>query len=76
MEVERFCITFIVVIQYTWIAADKQSDKELFSMRLLKTDLSNLTDTVFILVYSYLIQLLLCFTQVCEKTQKSSKVSY
>lgn len=59
-----------------WSAGDKQSDKELFSMRLLKTDLSSLTDTVFILVCSYLIQLLLCFTQVCEKTQKSSKVSY
>jgi len=36
-------------------------------MHLLRTDLSNLTDTVFILVCSSLIELLLCFTQKCEK---------
>lgn len=43
-------------------------------MYLQRTDLSNLTDTVFVLPCFYLIQQLLGFTQMYEKPQKSLKV--
>lgn len=37
-------------------------------------DLFNVTDIGFIFLYSYLIQLLLCFMQIYGKTYKSSEV--
>lgn len=43
-------------------------------MYLLRTDLSNLTDAVFVLLCFCLIQLLLAFAQMYEKPQKFSKV--